>query len=420
MKQSIFKAACLAALAILLPGLLHAQGLADNMKSMHSVLEKLFTDMIPLCSKMIDVGRALAGFGAMWYIGYRVWKQIANAEAIDFFPLFRPFALGLVLTFYLPVVNLMNSVLKPTVSITADIVEHSDKAIAELLRKKEEAIKTTKEWQMYVGETGDGDKEAWQKYTNPDGDESWIGGLTSSMEFSMAKMYYNFKNSVKQWMSEILQVLFQAASLAIDALCTFQRVVLVMLGPMVIGLAVFDGFQQSLVQWLGRYINVFMWLPVANIFGAIIGKIQENMIKIDLEQLAQQGETSFSTADTAYLVFMIIGIIGYFTVPSVANYIVHAHGSNSMLQRVTMLVSGGTSMVAGRAATAAGNIADAYSNVKDGYTGNVMPGSGGFMGSLGQSIGKANAYLADKISGGESSGGSKTKGGGQSKETDKA
>ncbi|MCH5684249.1 hypothetical protein LWM68_08230 [Niabella sp. W65] len=149
----------------------------------------------------------------------------------------------------------------------------------------------------------------------------------------MSKYYYQFKNSVKQWMSEILQVLFQAAALCINTLRTFHLVILVILGPIVIGLSVYDGFQHSLTQWIARYINIYLWLPIANIFGALIGKIQEGMIKLDIGQIKENGDTFFSATDTAYLVFMIIGIIGYFTVPSVANYVIHAHGGNGLLSR---------------------------------------------------------------------------------------
>lgn len=101
---------------------------------------------------------------------------------------------------------------------------------------------------------------------------------------------------------------------------------LAILGPLVFGIAVFDGFQHTLTVWIARYLNIFLWLPVANIFGGIMGKIQENMVKEDLQQIATNGDTFFSTTDTAYLIFMIIGIIGYFTVPSVANYNIHAGG----------------------------------------------------------------------------------------------
>ena len=43
---------------------------------------------------------------------------------------------------------------------------------------------------------------------------------------------------------------------------------------------------------------------------------------------------------------MIIGIIGYFTVPSVANYIIHAGGNNTLLQKVTNMASMSTRSVA--------------------------------------------------------------------------
>jgi conjugative transposon TraJ protein len=103
----------------------------------------------------------------------------------------------------------------------------------------------------------------------------------------------------------------------------------------VFGLSIFDGLQNTLTVWIARYINVFLWPPVANIFGSIIAKIQENMLRIDIEQINLYGDTFFSSSDTAYIIFLIIGIIGYFTVPSVANYIVHAGGTNILLHKAT-------------------------------------------------------------------------------------
>src|SRR6185312_14631258 len=139
--------------------------------------------------------------------------------------------------------------------------------------------------------------------------------------------------------SQVLQIIYYAAALCIDTIRTFHLIVLAILGPLVFGIAVFDGFQHSLTTWLARYINIYLWLPVANLFGAILGKIQENMIKIDISQVQSSGDTFFTSTDAAYLIFMIIGIIGYFTVPSVANYIVHAHGSNALLQKTNAVSS---------------------------------------------------------------------------------
>jgi hypothetical protein len=110
------------------------------------------------------------------------------------------------------------------------------------------------------------------------------------------------------------------------------------------------------------YINVFLWLPVANIFGAIIGKVQENMLKLDISQVQNAGDTFFSSTDTAYLIFLIIGIIGYFTVPSVANYIVNAGGGNGLLQKVNSIVSSTSQSVAGAASGSGSMSADSFGN----------------------------------------------------------
>ncbi|RKR82407.1 conjugative transposon TraJ protein [Mucilaginibacter gracilis] len=205
------------------------------------------------------------------------------------------------------------------------------------------------------------------KYTHPEDPnrekEGMFEGLGNDVKFYMDKASYNFRNSIKEWMSEVLQVLFAAAALCINTIRTFYLIVLAILGPLVFGFAVYDGFQHTLTVWMARYVNIFMWLPVANIFGAILGKIQQNMLKIDINQIGQAGDTFFSTSDTAYLVFLVIGIVGYFTVPNVANYIVHAGGGNAMLQKVNTLVVGGTSAAASTAQTGAGMAADAMGNI---------------------------------------------------------
>ncbi|MFL9829715.1 conjugative transposon protein TraJ [Flavobacterium sp. ST-87] len=343
----------------------NAQSLADEMNGLHAVLDHLYDEMMPLCSNLLGVGQGIAGFAAIWYIGSRVWRHIASAEAIDFYPLFRPFVIGFCIMIFPSVLGLINGVMKPTVTATASMMEGSNKAIAVLLQKKEQAIKSTDTWQMYVGESGSGDQERWYKYTHDNADSSDEGmfeGIGNDIKFAMAKASFNFRNSVKEWLSEVLRVLFEAASLCIDTLRTFQLVVLSVLGPLVFGIAVFDGFQHTLTVWLARYINIYLWLPVANIFGSIIGKIQEKMLQIDISQVNDQGDTFFSRTDMAYLVFMIIGIVGYFTVPSVANYIVHAGGGGALSQKVTNLFSSSSSSAVSATSAGIGMAADVMGN----------------------------------------------------------
>lgn len=329
--------------AILLPSFSHAAGLADDMHSLQSVLNQVYAEMLPLCSDLIGVARAIAGFGALWYIGARVWRHLANAEPVDFYPLLRPFALGMAIMLFPTVIALINGIMNPTVSATGNMVQNSDAAIARLLAQKQAAIERTDTWQMYVGEDGEGDRDKWYKYTHPDdadgSGEGLLSGLGNDVKFAMDKASYKFRNSVKQWMSEVLQVVYEAAALCINTIRTFYLVVLAILGPLVFGLSVYDGFQHTLTSWLAKYLNVFLWLPVANIFGSIIGKVQENMIRLDIRQVENAGDTFFSSTDTAYLIFLLIGIVGYFTVPAVAGYIIHPGGNNGLLHKITNLTS---------------------------------------------------------------------------------
>lgn len=337
--QTIIKSA-FPLLLFFVPVITQAQDMAGDIRSLQSVLDELYNDMIPLCSQLIGVGQGIAGFAALWYIASRVWRSIANAEPIDFYPLLRPFTLGLAIMLFPQVMSIMNGVLKPTVTGTAAMMRNSNNAIAYLLQQKEEAIKKTVTWQLYGDE---GSYGKWYKYMHPDEEEeTGVDLIAGGIKFFMAKQAYGIKNAIKQWLSEILQILYEAAALCINTLRTFYLIVLAILGPMVFGLSVFDGLQNTLMIWIARYINVFLWLPVANIFGSIIAKIQENMLRLDIEQIEMYGDTVFSAADTGYLIFLIIGIVGYFTVPSVANYIVHAGGGNTLLSKASNLFTGGS------------------------------------------------------------------------------
>jgi conjugative transposon TraJ protein len=394
------RAAIIAAVAILLPKLSLAQSV-DDISSLHTVLDQLYDEMMPLCSKMIGVGQGIAGFAAMWYIASRVWRHIANAEPIDFYPLFRPFIIGFCVMIFPSVLGMINGVMKPTVSATAEMVKGSDNAILELLKEKEEAIKNSSAWQMYVGMSGSGDRDKWYKYTHDNAnpaEEGVFEGIGNDVKFAMSKASYNFRNSVKEWMSEILKALFEAAALCINTLRTFQLIVLAILGPLVFGISVFDGFQHTLTVWIARYVNIFLWLPVANIFGSVIGKVQEKMLKMDISQVQDHGDTFFSSTDMAYLVFMIIGIVGYFTVPSVANYIVHAGGGNAFGQKVTSLFHNSSKSVINTATGSAGMVADAMGNAAGRFS-NSMSNNGNSSGYFHEGGSGDSKYMQDKISG---------------------
>lgn len=311
---------------------------------LQGVLDSVYNSMLGNCSALIEVASSLAGFAALWFIGVRVGGHMVRAEAIDVYPLLRPFVIGAAISMFPSVIGLINGVMQPTVSGTAALVDNSNGALAALLAEREQALQQSADWQMFVGASGSGDEQKWEQLSG-EADSGVFSGLANGVKFQLAKTAYNLKNTVKVWLSEVLQLLFEAAAVCIDTVRTFYLLILAILGPLAFGLSVFDGFHYTLSHWLAKYINVFLWLPVANIFGALIAQVQQQMVQLDLNQLQANGQTTFGPTDAAYLIFLVLAIVGYCTVPSIANYIVQAGGLTAHLEKTEQVVTMGASSV---------------------------------------------------------------------------
>ena len=57
------------------------------------------------------------------------------------------------------------------------------------------------------------------------------------------------------------------------------------------------------------------------------------------------------------MVFMIIGIVGYFTIPTVAGWIIQAGGMGSYGRNINQTANRASGMVGGAAGAAVGNVA---------------------------------------------------------------
>lgn len=304
----------------MLPLLSMAQGFGSTITGLNTELNNLFNQMMPMCSQLIDVGRAIGAFAALWYIALRVWKHLARAEPIDFYPLLRPFAIGMAITLFPALISLMNGILSPTVTATAAMSQNSQGAIQWQIQQEQKAAQQPPPPGIYGNGQGD-----WSKYQQPGSTtgNNGSGGMSSTFGF------FSFKNMAKNFIKDVVTVLYEAAALCINTIRTFYLIILAILGPLVLGLSIFDGFQHTLASWFARYVHVYMWLPVANIFGGIISTILNNMMT--------QDQDFYSS--TVYVVFMIIAIVGYLTVPSVAGYIIQAGGRDTLLHKVSDISS---------------------------------------------------------------------------------
>lgn len=326
--------------------------LAIDFGSLHGILKDLYQEMMPLCSNMTGVAKGVAGLGALFYIASRVWQSIARAEPIDVYPLLRPFAIGLCIMFFPTIViGTINSIMSPIVVGTHQMLESQTFDMNEFQKQKDlleyESMIRNPETAYLVS------NEEFDKQLD---DLGWSPtDLVTMMGMYVDRGMYNVKKSVRDAFREILELLFSAAALVIDTLRTFNLIVLSILGPIAFALSVYDGFQSTLTQWITRYISIYLWLPVSDLFSSILARIQTLIVKQDIEALA---DPSFvpDTSNAIYIIFMIIGIIGYFTVPSVANWIIQAGGVTGMNRNISKAASVGGSVAGGVAGSVAGNI----------------------------------------------------------------
>ena len=187
-------------------------------------------------------------------------------------------------------------------------------------------------------------------------------GWSPSDLATMSGMYierslYNMKKNVRDFFREVLEILFHAAALVIDTIRTFFLIVLSILGPIAFAISIYDGFQSTITQWFSRYISTYLWLPVSDLFSSILARIQVLMLQADIDKLQADSTYSVEASNGVYIIFMIIGIIGYFTIPTVAGWIIMAGGMGNYGKNVSSSASKAGAMAAGVAGATAGNMA---------------------------------------------------------------
>ena len=325
-----------------------------DFENLHQILRSLYDEMMPLCEDMAGVAKGIAGLGALFYVAYRVWQSLAHAEPIDVFPMLRPFAIGLCIMFFPTVVlGTLSGVLSPIVQGTAKMLEAETLDMNEYREQKDkleyEAMKRNPET-AYLVSNEEFDKQLEELGWSPD-------DLVTMAGMYIERSMYQMKKGVRDFFRELLELQFQAAALVIDTLRTFFLVVLSILGPIAFAISVWDGFQSTLTQWICRYVQVYLWLPVSDMFSTILAKIQVLMLQSDIERMQADPNFSLDSSDGVYIVFMIIGIIGYFTIPTVSGWIIQAGGMGNYGRNVNQTAGKAGGFAGSVAGATAGNVA---------------------------------------------------------------
>lgn len=180
--------------------------LSIDFTSLHAILESLYKEMMPLCSDMMDVGKGLAGLGALFYVAVRVWQSLARAEPIDVYPLLRPFAIGIcILLFPTLVLGTMNNVLGLVVQGTHSMLEEQtmdmEKYMEQRDRLERESMLRNPETAYLVSD---------EEFDRQIDELGWSPGDTAvRLGMYMEVGVYNLEKSVRDTFRSLLELLLR-------------------------------------------------------------------------------------------------------------------------------------------------------------------------------------------------------------------
>ena len=268
---------------------------------------------------LVDMGRAIGGIAAFFYISKRIYEQLIADNPVSILPLLRPFALVLVITFWGPFVNLLLAPTKGLTKLSESVYADKKHIVRERLEEKQQAILSTDLPLFYENE----EKEAalWDKGINLI--------LTTYNIISGRAIQNQINFYIMDAARQLLESFFEVLVYLIAFLRTVFCVLLVIFGPLVFALSIFDGFQDNYLQWIARFINVNLYLPIALL---ILSLVQEILIYVLEREIAQINSVLIYHPKLFFvsnLIVPVCGIIGMVMVPKIATWIVQATGTNS-------------------------------------------------------------------------------------------
>lgn len=268
---------------------------------------------------LVDMARAIGGIAAFFYISKRIYEQLIADNPVSILPLLRPFALVLVITFWGPFVNLLLVPTKGLTKLSESVYADKKHIVKQRLDDKQQAILAADLPVFYENE----EKEAalWDKGINL---------LLSSYNIITGKAIQNQINFyIMDALRQILESFFEVLVYLIAFLRTVFCVLLVIFGPLVFAISIFDGFQDNYLQWIARFVNVNLYLPIALLILSLVQEILIYVLELEIAQINAMPIYLPQQFYVSNLIVPICGIIGMAMVPKIASWIVQASGTNS-------------------------------------------------------------------------------------------
>lgn len=330
---------------------------------------KLDTTMAAQSAGAVMLGQAIGGFGALCYMGYLGWQMQEGARPWEVTPMIRPTIIAFILMYWGAFTSMiqypLQSLAEPGIALFQDIEKDANDLRIERFKKQNQILEILIKTQA--------EEEAKQETLDKlekKADDNWFDIDVDKLLAPAKEWYMKMEFKIQKTLSEIIE----AVSLTILRVCTYliffiQKIwsyVLLVLGPIAVGMSLIPGFENSFNNWVTKFINInlysFIIYTIINIGQQLIMsgyqmELDRYALIIDSGGVADintlrvyvQNSGMMYTALFPCVAYIITGI-GVLMVPSIADSIVSAGGAGIMSKGKA---AGGAVASVGRAATAA-------------------------------------------------------------------
>ena len=306
--------------------------------SILSEFQRTYEDVLQSVGHLVVLGQIVGGLGALVSISVMVWVSMVRSEPLDFFRLLRPFLLGILIMGFPQMVRALNALLDVPVRITASVSD----ARAEELTRLENSVSTLRDTidAIRIRQVEEAVEESLGQGVMADAIKPIARAVSKvGMMFSGGGLLHG----VKWLLGKLLYLVNHAAILLINGLRVFHLSLLVLLGPLIFGIAIWHGLNGGALLWLQRYIQIYMWLPVCHLVKFFLDSIFIIMLRHDVSELERtigflRGGVKYADLDSfgwnggTQLMMYVLGILCWLSVPSIAALVVEAGGGMSGVQ----------------------------------------------------------------------------------------
>jgi hypothetical protein len=278
--------------------------------------------------------QAIAAISMFLYFGIKAFGLISGDQKWEIIPLLRPFALTLVIVFWMQFVNALEYPFEIFEARTEGLYDAQNMEVNLLMQEKNKLVT---EYALKLTEISE-DVES----VDSDGGDGIAGMIGIDMDslIKEAKSLYlvvlsKFKYVLEQVVNFIVLALFQMCVYIVFFLQMFFKHVLIILGPLSFALSIIPAFRDSYTTWIGRFISVALYSTIARIVLIIAMTFVKYSLNYEIqvyEKLMADEDafilyaTASNSVQISFIVALLTGAAAMLTVPTVSTWIVNTSG----------------------------------------------------------------------------------------------